>query len=96
MIQYMQIQNKILPSRPNFTLGGSKDLVCLTLLSLLCLTTYTINMLVAEITFDDSSIFEYIIVKHCVGDIHHLLSPFVLLLSYPEIFQAVGKVGLGD
>ena len=82
-------------SRPNFTLRRSKDLLCLSLLSLLCLSTYLTGLVAAEMAFDpDDSVFEYMIVKHCLGDLHHLLSPFVLLFSYPEVCQAIGKVRL--
>ena len=45
-------------------------------------------MLVAEMYFDEAGdILPFILLKYCVGTLHHLLSPLAVLVSYPEVFK---------
>ena len=56
------------------------------LLTLVFTTTYSVNMVLAEIYFEQiNDMMQFILLKYCLGTTHHLLSPAVILLCYPEV-----------
>ena len=56
------------------------------LLTVIFTATYSVNMLVAEMYFEEvGDIMQFILLKYCVGTLHHLLSPLAVLVSYPEV-----------
>ena len=60
--------------------------ICLALLTVIFVATYSVNMLVAEMYFEEvGDIMQFVLLKYCVGTLHHLLSPLAVLVSYPEV-----------
>ena len=65
---------------------GGGHLACLALLTLACAATYSTNMLLAELYFAElGGVFEFVLVKSCLGSLHAILSPLAVFLSYPEV-----------
>ena len=61
-------------------------ITCLALLTLIFAATYSVNMVVAEMYFDEvGDIMQFILLKYVLGTLHHLLSPLAVLVSYPEV-----------
>ncbi len=54
--------------------------------------TYSVNMVISEIIFEDVSIMSYVLLKYCLGTTHTLMSPVAILISYQEVRKAVVKV----
>jgi hypothetical protein len=70
--------------RPPARLGG--HLPCLLLLTIVHVSTYSVSMVLAEVYFEQiGDIMHFILLKYCFGTLHHLLSPLVVLLCYPEV-----------
>ena len=63
-----------------------KHTICLVLLTTIFALTYTVNMVVAEMYFDEvGDLLAFILLKYCFGTLHHLFSPLAVLVSYPEV-----------
>ena len=56
------------------------------LLTTIFALTYAVNMVVAEMYFDEvGDLLAFILLKYCFGTLHHLFSPLAVLVSYPEV-----------
>ena len=61
-------------------------LLCLGLLTIVLAATYSVSMVVSEVYFEEiGDLMHFILLKYCFGTLHHLLSPLVVLVSYPEV-----------
>ena len=68
-------------------------ILCLVLLTVVFVVTYSVNMVFSEIFFEDNnSIMYFILLKYCFGTLHHFLGPVIILLSYKDIRQSVVRV----
>ena len=70
----------------------TSNLLCLALLTVVFVITYSVNMIVAEILFDQISILSYVLLKYCFGSLHSLLSPMAIMMSFPRLRKAAIKV----
>ena len=68
------------------------NFICIACLTIVFVMTYSVNMVISEIIFEDVSIMTYVLLKYCLGTTHTLLSPVAILISYQEVRKAVVKV----
>ena len=73
----------------------SSHILCLVLLTVMCMFTYSVNMLFSEIYFETiNDIMYFILIKYCFGTLHHFLGPVIILFSYKDLRKSVVKVFL--
>lgn len=70
----------------------ANNFLCLALLTVVFVITYSVNMIIVEILFDQISILSYVLLKYCFGSLHSLLSPIVIMISFPELRKSAVKV----
>ena len=70
----------------------SNNFLCLALLTVVFVITYSVNMIIAEVLFDQISILSYVLMKYCFGSLHSLLSPIVIMISFPQLRKSAVKV----
>ena len=81
--------------RRNSDDGHKAHIFCLVLLTVMFVITYAINMVFCEIYFEYiNNIMYFILIKYCIGTLHHFIGPVIILLSYKDIRQSVVKVFL--
>jgi hypothetical protein len=70
--------------------GLGPRMLCLALLTAILLATYSTGLLVAELAFPAllPGITHYVLLKFCLGGLHHLLSPLAILASHPRLRAA--------
>ena len=82
--------------RPSTRKQESEDFgnnfLCIALLTIIFVITYSVNMIIVEIVFHQISILSYVLLKYCLGSLHTLLSPVVILISFPDVRQSAVKV----
>ena len=68
------------------------NFLCIACMTVVFVMTYSVNMVISEIIFEDVSIMSYVLLKYCLGTTHTLMSPVAILISYQEVRKAVVKV----
>ena len=58
--------------------------MCIALLTIVFVVTYSVNMIISEIMFDEVSVMMFILMKYSFGSLQNLFSPLAIIISYPE------------
>lgn len=58
--------------------------MCIALLTIVFVVTYSVNMIISEILFDEVSVMMFILMKYSFGSLQNLFSPLAIIISYPE------------
>ena len=68
------------------------NFLCISLLTIVFVIIYSINMIISEVVFDNITIMSYVILKYIMGTSHNLFSPLVILISYEDVRTSVVKI----
>ena len=72
---------------------ANEHIPCLAFLTFLLIFTYSINMVISELYFDNiNSIMWFILIKYGLGTSHQLLGPLVIISCYKDIRLSVINV----
>ena len=76
----------------DITTEFTQNVKCISLLTIIFMVTYSVNMILAEILFNDVSIMVFILMKYSFGSLHTLFSPIAIIISYPYIRKSLVQI----